>query len=142
MVVLEGGHPICIMEVKVNAPISVPQLRKYGEFLQNLELAHGRSTALVLLSHVTSAPEGFTDRECDDYGVSLRGAAYWYMVAEWFRNPVPRHEWCWRALEVLGTRVQQVPGGRHGQSPRSMTLQLPATTSRALIQRFRRPWKS
>lgn len=86
-VVLEGGgHPICIVEVKVNAPVLAPQLRKYGEFLHNRELNHGRPTALVLLSHVTSPPEGFTDCECDDYGVSLRGAAYWYMVAEWFRN--------------------------------------------------------
>ena len=83
IVVLEGRRPICIVEVKVNAPISVPQLRRYGEFLRNL---HGRRTALVLLSHVTSPPEGFADRECDDYGVSLRGAAYWYMVAKWFRN--------------------------------------------------------
>ena len=86
IIVLKGGHPICIVEVKVNAPISVPQLRNYGEFLHNRELTHGRPTALVLLSHVTSLPEGFTDRECDDYGVSLRGATYWYMVAKWFRN--------------------------------------------------------
>ena len=85
IVVFNSGRPICIVEVKVGAPIGDSQLENYGDFLK--EAAQGKPTALVLLTRGTQPPEGFTDEEgCDRYDVGLRSIASWNNTADWFEK--------------------------------------------------------
>ena len=83
MVIFDGSDPICVVEVKIDAPLGEDQLEGYGRWLA--ETANNRyKPALVLLTHVTSAPPGFTDRGNENFGVELRSVAFWNTVAEWF----------------------------------------------------------
>ena len=81
MVIFDGSDPLCVVEVKIGAPRGEDQLEGYGRWLA--ERAN-RKPALVLLTHVTSAPPGFTDRGNGNFGVELRSVAFWNTVAEWF----------------------------------------------------------
>ena len=83
MVIFDGNDPICVVEVKIDAPISEGQLEGYGRWLA--EEAGGRyKPALVLLTAGIPAPSGFTDPAYKAFGVGLRGVASWNTVAEWF----------------------------------------------------------
>ena len=83
MVIFDGSDPICLVEVKVDAPLGEDQLEGYGRWLA--ETANNRcKPALILLTHVTSAPPGFTDRGNGNFSVELRSVAFWNTVAEWF----------------------------------------------------------
>ena len=89
LVVFLGSRPVCVVEVKIsewNAARVEEQLRQYDAFLHESEEEHGNPTALVLLTPVTSLPEGFVDPDCDAYQVGLRGVVYWFKVAGWFRG--------------------------------------------------------
>ena len=66
MVIFDGSDPLCVVEVKIGAPRGEDQLEGYGRWLA--ERAN-RKPALVLLTHVTSAPPGFTDRGNGNFGV-------------------------------------------------------------------------
>ena len=81
MVIFDGSDPLCVVEVKIGAPRGEDQLEGYGRWLA--ERANHKP-ALVLLTHVTSAPPGFTDRGNGNFGVELRSVAFWNTVAEWF----------------------------------------------------------
>ena len=84
IVVLNGNHPICAIEVKTDAPIGEGQLNNYDTFLQ--EAVDGSPTALVLLTHTTQPPEGFTNPTHEAYRTSLRSVASWNKVAKWFEK--------------------------------------------------------
>lgn len=86
IVVFNRSRPICIVEVKVDAPIGPGQLEGCGEFLRKAEDAHGKPTALVLLTHITRRPDEFIDPACNAYRVSLRSVASWSNTAEWFQK--------------------------------------------------------
>ena len=83
MVIFDGSDPLCVVEVKIDAPLGKNQLEGYGRWLA--ETANDRyKPALVLLTHITSAPPGFTDRRNKHFGVELRSVASWNTAAEWF----------------------------------------------------------
>ena len=82
MVIFDGSDPLCVVEVKIDAALGEKQLEGYGCWLA--ESANNRyEPALVLLTHVTSAPPGFTDRGIGSFAVELRGVAFWNTAAEW-----------------------------------------------------------
>ena len=85
IIVFNGRHPICVVEVKINAP-ECEQLEDYGAFLRETEERQNISTALVFLTRSTSPPIDFLDSECNRYHVKLRGVVTWGKVAEWFRK--------------------------------------------------------
>ena len=83
MVLFNCGDPVCVVEVKIDAPIGENQLEGYGRWLA--AKANNRyRPALVLLTHVTAPPPGFTDGRNGSYSVDLRSVASWNTVAEWF----------------------------------------------------------
>ena len=83
MVVFEGSDPLCVIEVKIHAPVSNGQLERYGLWLA--ARAEGRYTpALVLLTQGARAPARFIGEEIGSFGVQLRSVASWQVVAEWF----------------------------------------------------------
>ena len=84
IVIFSGNHPICAIEVKVDAPIGEEQLESYDTFLQ--QTADGNPTALVLLTHITQPPEGFTNPAYEAYRTSLRSLASWDKAAKWFKE--------------------------------------------------------
>ena len=83
MMILNRSDPICIVEVKVDAPIGNGQLEGYGNWLAARAGERFRP-ALIFLTHATQAPPEFTDRRSDAFGVKLRSVAWWNKVAEWF----------------------------------------------------------
>lgn len=83
MVIFNGGDPVCVVEVKIDARIGANQLEGYGRWLA-ARANHRYRPALVLLTHVTAPPPGFIDGRNGSYGVDLRGVASWNAVAEWF----------------------------------------------------------
>ena len=83
MLLFDGNDPLCVVEVKIDAALGKNQLEGYGRWLEK-RANHGYKPALVLLTHVTSAPPGFTDRGNESFGVELRSIAFWNTVAEWF----------------------------------------------------------
>lgn len=83
MVIFDGIDPLCVIEVKIDAPRGEDQLEGYGRWLAE-RANHRYKPALVLLTHVTSAPPGFTDRGNENFGVELRSVAFWNTAAEWF----------------------------------------------------------
>ena len=87
MVIFDGNDPICVVEVKIDAPIAEGQLERYGRWLaEKAARADGRyRPALVLLTAGTPAPSGFIDHGWASFGVELlRGVASWNKAAEWF----------------------------------------------------------
>lgn len=84
IVIFSGNHPICAIEVKIDASLEEEQLKNYDTFLQ--QSAEGNSTALVLLTHITQPPEGFTEPTHRAYRTSLRSVASWNRVAKWFEE--------------------------------------------------------
>ena len=84
IVVFNGNHPICAIEVKVDAPIGEEQLESYDTFLQ--QATDGNPTALVLLAQSTQPPEGFTNPTYEAYHASLRSVASWNRAAKWFEE--------------------------------------------------------
>lgn len=83
MVIFDGSDPLCVVEVKIDAPLGENQLEGYGRWLT--ETANGRyKPALVLLTHAISAPPRFGSRGIGTFGVDLRSVASWNTVAEWF----------------------------------------------------------
>ena len=83
IVILNGSDPVCVIEVKIDAAIEKRQLETYGVWLEGR--ARNRYTgALVLLTHVTPAPAGFTNPKSGSYGVGLRGVGSWNQAADWF----------------------------------------------------------
>ena len=84
IVIFGGNHPICAIEVKIDASIEEEQLKNYDTFLQ--QSAEGNSTALVLLTHITQPPEGFTEPTHGAYRTSLRSVASWNRVAKWLEE--------------------------------------------------------
>ena len=83
IVIFNWGDPACVVEVKIDSPIGENQLEGYGGWLAE-RAGHRYEPALVLLTHVTPAPAGFTDRRCGSFSVALRSVASWNTVAEWF----------------------------------------------------------
>ena len=83
MVIFNGGDPICVVEVKIDAPIADNQLERYGSWLA-ARASNRYRPALVLLTHVTAPPRGFSDVRNRSFGVALRSVASWNQVAEWF----------------------------------------------------------
>ena len=83
IVIFNRGDPACVVEVKIDSPIGENQLEGYGGWLAE-RAGHRYKPALVLLTHVTPAPAGFTDRRCGSFSVALRSVASWNTVAEWF----------------------------------------------------------
>ena len=82
IVIFAEDHPVCVIEVKINAPHQHQQLQRYGRWLA--EIADGCYTpALVLLTQYTEPPEGFVDPRSDDFGVRLRSVARWKDIADW-----------------------------------------------------------
>ena len=71
MVIFDGSDPLCVVEVKIDAPRGENQLEGYGRWLakraNQARANHRYKPALVLLTHVTSAPAGFTDRGNEIY---------------------------------------------------------------------------
>ncbi len=84
IVVLNGDRPICVVEVKIDAPLGERQLESYDTFLQ--QVAEGNPTALVLLTQGTQPPEGFTNPADETYRTSLRSVTSWNRVAKWFEE--------------------------------------------------------
>ena len=83
IVIFAEDHPVCVIEVKINAPHQHQQLQRYGRWLD--EFADDCSTpALVLLTQITEPPEGFADPRSDEFGVQLRSVARWKDIADWF----------------------------------------------------------
>ena len=83
MLIFDGSDPLCVVEVKIDAPLGEEQLEGYGRWLAE-RANHRYKPALVLLTHVTSAPPGFTDRGNESFGVELRSVAFWNTVVDWF----------------------------------------------------------
>ena len=83
LVIFSGGVPVCAVEVKIDAEIGMGQLEGYGEWLK-ARAGEGMPAALVLLTHITPVPDEFMRPGDGPYGVTLRGAAYWNEVSEWF----------------------------------------------------------
>ena len=83
LAILSGDDAVCVVEVKIDAPIGEGQLEGYGKWLQE-RAGDGRQRALVLLTHATPVPEEFGRPGDARYGVKLRSAAYWNRVSEWF----------------------------------------------------------
>ena len=82
IVIFAEDHPVCVIEVKINAPHQHQQLQRYGRWLD--ENADDCCTpALVLLTQYTDPPEGFADPRSDDFGVLLRSVARWKDIADW-----------------------------------------------------------
>lgn len=82
IVVFAEDRPVCVIEVKINAPHQHQQLQRYGRWLA--EIADDCYTpALVLLTQYTEPPEGFADPRCDEFGVQLRSVARWKDIADW-----------------------------------------------------------
>ena len=88
MVIFDGDDPMCVVEVKIGAPIAEGQLEGYGRWLAaragEAKADDRYRPALVLLTAGTPAPSGFIDRTCTSFGVELRGVASWNKAAEWF----------------------------------------------------------
>ena len=88
MVIFDGDDPMCVVEVKIGAPIAEGQLEGYGRWLAaragEAKAGDRCRPALVLLTAGTPAPSGFIDHGCTSFGVALRGVASWNKVAEWF----------------------------------------------------------
>ena len=86
LVILSGGDPVCVVEVKIDAEIGSGQLEGYGNWLRKMAAEESKA-ALVLLTHVTPVPEEFRrPQEEGRYGVKLRSVAYWNQVSEWFAD--------------------------------------------------------
>ena len=83
MVIFKGRDPVCVVEVKIGAPIGERQLERQGAWLRE-SAPDGCEPALVLLTQSTDAPEGFTSPGTGRYGVRLRSVASWLAVADWF----------------------------------------------------------
>ena len=83
LAIFVGSDPVCIVEVKIDAPLGENQLEGYGQWLA-ARADNRYRPALVLLTHRTPAPPGFIDRNIGAFGVELRSVASWNRVAEWF----------------------------------------------------------
>jgi len=83
LVIFRESDPVCVVEVKIDAPIGKKQLEGYGKWLKE-RAADRYQPVLVLLTQATAIPREFTDPADRRYEVSLRGAAFWSEVAEWF----------------------------------------------------------
>ena len=83
MVIFKRSDPVCIIEVKVDAPIGIGQLEGYGDWLAATAGERYRP-ALVFLTHSTQAPPTFRYPGVGPFGVELRSVASWNTVAEWF----------------------------------------------------------
>ena len=88
MVIFDGDDPMCVVEVKIGAPIAEGQLEGYGRWLAaragEAKAGDRYRPALVLLTAGTPAPPGFIDHWCKSFGAGLRGVASWNKAAEWF----------------------------------------------------------
>jgi hypothetical protein len=80
-----GGPPVLFVEVKLGAKLEEDQLGRYGRNLKEQYRGDASpAAAVVLLTHSTPPPYGFSDEDpTKSYGVPLRAVCYWPTVYDW-----------------------------------------------------------